>query len=54
MAAPVKTVKNSKVWPTICCDRKVSSLTKMTEATDVILSMPIALPASAGRMLLSA
>src|SRR6516165_9973191 len=41
MPAAQNTVKNLKFCPTICCARKVSSLTKITDAIELSLSMPI-------------
>ena len=37
MPAAANTVKNLKFWPTTCWLRKVSSLTKITEAMEVPL-----------------
>ena len=48
--AAVNTVKNWKFWPTICCARKVSSLTKITEAIEVTFSMLIVLLDIPGRI----
>ena len=50
MPAAAKTVKNLKFWPTICWARKVSSLTKITEAIDVPLIMLIVWLAMPGRI----
>ena len=50
MPAAANTVKNLKFWPTICWLRKVSSLTKITEAIEVPLIMLIVSLAMPGRM----
>ena len=50
MPAAANTVKNLKFWPTICWLRKVSSLTKITEAMEVPLIMPMVSFAMPGRM----
>ena len=50
MPAAANTVKNLKFWPTICCERKVSSLTKITDAIEVPLIMEIVWLAMPGRM----
>ena len=49
-----KTGKNSKLVATIVCERNVSSLTAMTEASDVNLSIEMASLPSAGTMARSA
>ncbi len=48
--AAANTVKNLKFCPTICWLRKVSSLTKITEAIDVPLIMLITSLAMPGRI----
>src|ERR1700735_1987319 len=50
MPAAVKTSKNRKFCATICSARKVSSLTKMTDAIEVPLIRLIVWLASAGRI----
>ncbi len=46
-------MKNLKFWPTICWLRKVSSLTKMTDAIEVsfiMLTMSLAIAGMMARM----
>ena len=50
MPAAANTVKNLKFCPTICWARKVSSLTKITDAIDVPLIMEMVWLAMPGRM----